>query len=755
VKEENNKNMAYTLAIVDEGLLGLTNFTTPDPHGSMYAREALGVKTWDVYDYVLGAFGGELDRILSIGGDGAINVPLERKNANRFKPVVISKGPFHLKGGKQVHKLTMPNYVGSVRVMVVAANRDAAYGNAEKIVPVKKPLMALATLPRVLGPGETLRLPVNVFAMDGKVKNVDIKVAESSGLVSLANGASKSISFSKPGDQMVYFDLKVGEATGIAKFKITASGNGETATDEIEVDIRNPNPVVTNVYEGILQPNENWTQSYESFGTSGSNSGILEVSVLPPVNLGERLNYLLQYPHGCIEQITSGAFPQLYVGSIMELNEQQKRQAAQNVEAAIGKLNNFQLSQGGFAYWPGGEMSDWGSSYAGHFLVEAKNAGYNVPSGMIDRFVKYQQQLAKRWSPTVRVGYSQSENELAQAYRLYTLALARKPEQSSMNRMREIKTLSPEAKWRLAAAYALAGKTETGKELVKNATATATAYNDYSISYGSPLRDESMILETQVLLGDLTNAASNARHIAGQLGNNTWYSTQTTAFSLLSLGKYLGKSKSSGKFTFTYTLNGKSVNAGSNLSLMQINVPADKVRSGSVSVKNTSGGVLYTRFLMRGQPLLGDASAASNNLRIDVNYTTPAGEKLNPSNLRQGTDFVAEVIVSHTGSRAYNFKEMALTQIFPSGWEIINTRLHSFAEFSNTSVPEYLDLRDDRVLTYFDIARSTRQVYRVRLNAAYQGKYYLPSVYCEAMYDNSINARVPGMWVNVVGDKGI
>jgi uncharacterized protein YfaS (alpha-2-macroglobulin family) len=98
---------------------------------------------------------------------------------------------------------------------------------------------------------------------------------------------------------------------------------------------------------------------------------------------------------------------------------------------------------------------------------------------------------------------------------------------------------------------------------------------------------------------------------------------------------------------------------------------------------------------------------------------------------------------------------MALTQIFPSGWEIINTRLHSFAEFSNTSVPEYLDLRDDRVLTYFDIARSTRQVYRVRLNAAYQGKYYLPSVYCEAMYDNSINARVPGMWVNVVGDKGI
>ena len=204
VSEANNEPMAYTLAIVDEGLLGLTNFKTPDPHGSLYAREALGVKTWDLYDYVLGAYGGELNRVLSIGGDEDLNAPSERKNANRFQPVVLHAGPFYLKKGKAKHTFRMPNYVGQVRVMLVAANEDAAYGNAQKIVPVKKPLMAIATLPRVLGPGETLRLPVSIFAMDKKVQNVDVLLNESTGLVNITGGKTKQLRFANPGEDLAY-----------------------------------------------------------------------------------------------------------------------------------------------------------------------------------------------------------------------------------------------------------------------------------------------------------------------------------------------------------------------------------------------------------------------------------------------------------------------------------------------------------------------------------------------------------------------
>ncbi|MCB9340905.1 MAG: hypothetical protein H6577_22490 [Lewinellaceae bacterium] len=755
VSEENNENMAYTLAVVDEGLLGLTNFKTPDPHGALYAREALGVKTWDLYDYVLGAYGGELERILSIGGDGEINAPMERKNANRFKPVVLHEGPFYLSGGKKKHTFKMPNYVGSVRVMVVAANKDAAYGSSEKTVPVKKPLMALATLPRVLGPGETLRMPVSIFAMESKVKNVDVQLAETTGLVKISGGATKQMNFPQPGEDQAYFDLNVGDQTGIAKFKVTARGGGETATQDIEIDVRNPNPFVTNVYAGLIQGAGEWSQDFKPVGVAGTNTGFLEVSSIPPLKLNERLHYLITYPHGCIEQTTSSAFPQLYVDKLTKLDESQKKEVAENVSAAIDKLKNFQMGSGAFTYWPGNDYDSWGTNYAGHFLLEAKNAGYTVPQGMIDRFVSFQKGQAKRWNPSTR-GDVHSPTELDQAYRLYTLALAREPEMSAMNRMRELKNLSPESRWRLAAAYALAGKEDIGKQISQNVPVNINPYDYWGETYGSSLRDEAMILETQVLLGEMEAAAANLLHIAESLSQDSWYSTQTTAYALLAIGKFAGKSKVGDDFRFSFNLgNSKWVDAGNTTPVMQIEVPVEKgIRS--VAVKNSGGSPLYARLILNGQPLAGTETAASNNILIEVSYKTTTGEKLDPARLPQGTDFIAEVLVTHPGTRAMNFEEMALTQIFPSGWEIINARLSNFPEFSNTTVPKYQDIRDDRVYTYFDIRRGDRQLYRIRLNAAYQGRYYLPAASCEAMYDHSINARRPGQWVEVMsGDKAL
>ncbi|RZK83603.1 MAG: hypothetical protein EOO98_17390, partial [Pedobacter sp.] len=121
VGEQNGKAMTYTIALVDEGLLDLTRFKTPDPHGAFYAREGLGVKTWDLFDYVLGAWGGNLERILSIGGDGSINKNLNPAKANRFKAVVKFMGPFTVgKGESKTHKFKLPQYIGAVRAMVVA-----------------------------------------------------------------------------------------------------------------------------------------------------------------------------------------------------------------------------------------------------------------------------------------------------------------------------------------------------------------------------------------------------------------------------------------------------------------------------------------------------------------------------------------------------------------------------------------------------------------------------------------------------------
>ncbi|RME08517.1 MAG: alpha-2-macroglobulin [Bacteroidetes bacterium] len=751
VSEKNGEPMAYTLAIVDEGLLGLTNFKTPDPHASFYAREALNVHTWDLYDQVLGAFNGKLERVLSLGGDADVNTPLERKNANRFKPVVLNAGPFYLKRGSKEHKFTLPNYIGSVRVMVVAANTSGAYGNAEKTVPVRKPLMVLATLPRTLAPGDQFQLPVTVFAMDKKVKNVTLNLREDSGLCEIVNGGSKSLQFSSTGEQMATFAIQVREGVGIARFRVEASGAGEKAFDEIEIDVKNPNPFISKVYPALIAPGQSWAQDFEPLGIRGTNQAILEASVIPPLNLGERLNFLLRYPHGCIEQTTSSAFPQLYVGKLMKLTKDQQQRIQHNVTAAINKLKNFQNGSGGFGYWPGGNADEWATCYAGHFLMEAQKAGYSVPDNMIKRFIKYQQTMARLWTPTTVAGAGRDYSQRTQAYRLFTLALAGKAEESSMNRLRAYPRLSQMSKWRLAEAYALTGKRKISEELVKAVPVAVSPYTELSYTYGSDLRDAAIVLEAQVLLGDKMAAAENAKAIAERISENTWYSTQTTAYSLMALARYLGEFAPSEEFSISYALGtGARADAGSNEPVLQIEIPVDEGNNRRVNVTNTSETPVYVQLILSGQPstqMLVEDDA--RQLRIDVRYTTVNGRELEPYSLPQGTDFIAEVMVTHPGSIVRNFNELALEQLFPAGWEILNARMFQTAEFSDTSTPEYVDVRDDRVYTYFDLRRNERKVFRVRLNAAYVGRYYLPPTTCSAMYDNNIFARRAGNWVRV------
>ncbi|MCR9287505.1 MAG: MG2 domain-containing protein [Bacteroidetes bacterium] len=756
IGEEKGQDMAYTIAVVDDGLLDLTNFKTPNPHDAFYAREALGVKTWDVYDDVLGAYGGELERILSIGGDGELGNAADKKNANRFKPVVMHLGPFYLKNGEKAkHEIKMPNYVGSVRTMVVAANSDGSYGKADKTTPVRKPLMVLATLPRVLGPTETLKLPVSVFAMDKKIKTVNVTIEEMSGLVKVEGSKSQSLSFTQPGESMVYFNLKVSQSVGIAKFKITAKGNGETATQEIELNVRNPNPYVTNVHAQTIQAGGTWEKDFLPVGMYGTNEGILEVSNIPPINLGERLNYLLRYPHGCIEQTTSSGFPQLYVDKLMDLNETQKQSVPRNIQATINRLKLFQTSDGGFSYWPGEPTaSDWGSNYGGHFILEAKNLGYQLPSNMLNRWTKFQKKLARQWSYKIggfRDNGSYNHNDLMQSYRLYTLALAGEPETGAMNRMRETDGISAQAKWRLAAAYALIGKPEIAKALINKLPTEIEKYAELGGSYGSDLRDQGMILETLTLMKDMNDAADLTKTVSEKLSSERWFSTQTTAYCLLAIGKFAenGFSDENLKFAFQFG-GGKSTNAGSESPMMQVAIPVDEMKNRSLSVKNSNQGVLYARLILTGQPLIGDQSAASENLKIEVAYKATDGTRINPNQLEQGTDFIAEVTVHNPGTKGITYEEMALTQIFPSGWEILNTRMSNFTSLNNATRPEYQDIRDDRIYTYFDIKNNSRHVYRIHLNAAYEGRYYLPTVSCEAMYDNTINARMPGEWVEVL-----
>ncbi len=744
VSESNGKPMTYTLAIVDDGLLDLTNFKTPDPHSTFYAREALGIKTWDLYPFVASGFSGSISKILSIGGDGEENATDPLNEVNRFKPMVRFEGPFYLEANAtNTHPISIPNYVGSVRTMVIAG-QDGSYGKTEKTTPVRKPVMVLATLPRVLGPAETVKLPVSVFAMQKGIKNVEIKV-ETNDIFEVEESNTTSVFFDEPGDQIVSFSLKTKPMIGVGKVLVTAKSGNETAYHEIEIAVRNPNTPFTQVLSKNLDAGERWEIPMELQGMSGTNTAILELSRIPPIDFGKRLNYLVQYPHGCIEQTTSTAFAQLLVGEVVELNDEQKKTIEQNIKKGIDRIGLFMTPSDGLAYWPGKEDAhSWGTSYAYHFLIEAQKRGYYVPSTLLNSINSYQENMGSKWKNN---RYRRSD--LNQAYRLYTLALAGTPELGAMNRFRERQNLSIQARWRLAAAYALIGQIEAAKDIVNGITLYVDEYIELSGNFGSRLRDQAMILETLSLLNREEEATDLSRNISQSLSSRDWYSTQTTAYSLIAISKFLNRFNTSGELDASYSLSSGSKGAIESIAYVrQLPLGIKEDQENTLMLQNNGSGTLFTRLILEGTPLIGDNISASNNLVQRVRYLTLDGKTIDPSELDQGSDLIIEIAVQNPGLRG-NYQEMALSAIFPSGWEIRNTRMDSKAFQTPSANFDYQDIRDDRVYTYFQLPANTNKAFRFQVNASYEGRFYLPAISAYAMYDETINARTAGQWVNI------
>jgi hypothetical protein len=452
------------------------------------------------------------------------------------------------------------------------------------------------------------------------------------------------------------------------------------------------------------------------------------------------MQYLIQYPHGCLEQTTSSAFPQLFIADIFDINTAKKKEVQQNVESAIKRVGSYQTPNGGFAYWPGQNYADdWSSSYVGHFLLEADKKGYVLPIGFKSSWVNYQQDIARQWRSGT--GYS----DLAQAYRLYTLALSGNADIASMNRLRETTNLSNEGKFRLAAAYGLVGQESVAQQIIKSANYDFSEGKYEYQTYGSSDRNRAMALETFVLLNDKVKAQEMARNLAQRLSSDQWMSTQSTAYCLLALAKFADMIGGKG-IKASIAVNGGNITINTDKTLANTGLGI-KTGTNSINIKNTGENLLYVSIIKTGILPVGEERELQRNLVANVVFKGRNGNKLDPSSIMQGTDFVAEV--SLTNTKAELIKNVALSEIFPSGWEIVNTRFTDFGDFAENEVT-YTDLRDDRANFYFDMKKNETKVFRVLLNASYLGRYYLPGIQAEAMYDYDYAVRTKGQWVEVV-----
>lgn len=730
VSEKGGNEMAYTVAIVDEGLLDLTHFKTPDPWKQFNAHEALGVRTWDAYNFVIGAYGGKIEQLFSIGGDDELDAAAGSKSLiNRFTSVVKFAGPFHLKkGGSNTHKFFMPNYNGRVRVMVVAGNGNA-YGNAEKSISVRQPVMVLGTLPRVISQGDEISVPATVFATKDGVGKVNVKIS-CSNKFSVIGNADATLDFKKIEDKTVKFSIKAGDISGIGTVTITAkSGNCESIY-KAELEVRSISDEKVEVQRLTVGAGKEWKGQIKSIGINGTNSLEVELSGVTPINIRERMNYLTGYPHGCLEQLVSKAFPQIYLSKLVSMDDYEIKNASDAVSYALSRLSAYQMYDGSLAYWQGASTSSvWGSAYALHFMIEAENAGYNVPYSVKENLIKYISSAAKGWKPVQNApNVTKGVDVTVQAYRLYVLALAGKYELGTLNRLKEESGTSL-SQYLMAGAYALAGKRDAVGLILSADNIEQDSYYS-TLNFGSEMRDNALRLQILCILDQQSEAIRLYNLIASELSSDNWLNTQEIAVALTSVAKFQDKYGKPVPVNGTINYDGKSFEFNSSVTVSK-KLYSNSDEFGEMSINNAGKGPLFVTIYNKGVVNENDIKPNSNGLGLVVSYTDSDFRPIDVKEMAQGKNFIATVTVKN--SSASDVSNVAVTQILPAGWEIIGV--------SGDGLSHY-DIRDDRILSYIDFLPIGKQIIiTVRLNASYVGKYLLPAVKCEAMYEQSIQAN--------------
>ncbi|MCB9496120.1 MAG: hypothetical protein H6686_04445 [Fibrobacteria bacterium] len=745
IREENRKPMRAILAIVDEGLLDLTRFATPNPWKAFQGREALQVQGWDMHDLVIDAWGGSTDRLFAVGGsEEEARKKAEQNKGNPFPPMVVVKGPFDVPAKGLDLDVDIPRYTGSVRMMLISSQEEA-FGSTDRTVKVRAPVMALLTVPRALSPSDESTLPVTVFASKpGKVQ-VHLKTT---GPIEVVGPTTRTVEFAKEGDALVSFPIRapggIGQATAIVEVSSPA-GKGSDAQAFL---VRHPGAPQTRAT--FLVPNDSmaWSLDLASWGIPGTRSNRLEISATGLVGMQDRIEDLIHYPHGCLEQTLSGLVPQIFLRRLVPWIAMDKQEESRkNVVAGIDRLRLFQTPSGGLTLWPGeGEVYPWGTLWAMRGMLAAREAGYDVPAGLFDPTLDWIRDKARTFRPGSEADHGDT---LAQVTRLDLLALAGKPDLAAMNRLREA-PLSDVDRWTLAAAYASAGRPDVAKQLAAKAGSQVSKVRTLSHTLNSPLRDRALLAEAMFRAGEKAKALEQMAQVRRDLRDYSyWYSTQEMGTALLAQARIQGNAEVKSTFPVRWRIDGgawstTSISGGSG----QIPLPSDA--NGRLDIRMEGQVAAEAMLTTRAVPGADQPIPPGKGFDLSVRYEDPNGNRIDPTRIAQGEDFRVIATVRNTSSKRLD--NVALVQIFPGGWEIRNEALEGAEQGTEVVKPSHwwdhprirrTEIRDDRAIHYLELPYGGTVKLVLGIRAAYKGSYLRPGAHVEALYDASWNATLP------------
>ncbi|MEO5948192.1 MAG: alpha-2-macroglobulin family protein, partial [Chitinophagaceae bacterium] len=753
-----------TLSAVDNGVLQISDFKTPNPYDYFYQKKALQVTAFDLYPLL---FEEVRARLSSTGGDGAFGEMEKRVNplaAKRIKVVSYWGGIKKANGsGVAEFEFDVPQFSGELRLMAVSY-KGQSFGAADNTMTVADPIVISTALPRFLSPGDTVNVPVTLTNTTSKAANVTATIAVE-GPMKVYGANNQTINLAANAEGSATFKVVADPTVNVGKIMITVNGMGEKFTDATEISVRPPSTLQKSTGSGsitggstqkinIARPDDPVGRGLSDF-MPGSTNYSLVVSRSPALELGEQLRYLVQYPYGCTEQTVSAAFPQIYYSDLSDLMTQANKDASKinantNILEAIRRIKMRQLYSGAVTLWDGEGKEDWWTTiYSAHFLLEAKKAGFDVDNSLLNTMLNYINNKLKN-KETITYYYNRDQNKKIApkevAYGLYVLALAGRTNVPAMNYYKANPAiLALDSRYLLAAAYATAGDKRSFAAILPGSFSGEQSVPQTGGSYYSDVRDEAIALNALIDV-DPGNAqiGTMVKHVADKLKARKYLSTQERSFAFLALGKH-ARAANSSTATAEIKVNGKVIAKvdGGQWTGSRNSVPAFAENGNTapaIEITTKGNGRLYYFWQAEGISASGAYKEEDSYLKVRRHFYDRNGKSITSNTFKQND----LIIIGITLERSFNtpIENVVITDLLPAGFEIENPRTKEIPGMDwikDAVTPTALDVRDDRINFFVD-ANSNKQTYYYAVRAVSPGNYKMGPVSADAMYNGEYHS---------------
>ena len=730
-----SKNADVAIALVDDGVLGLTHYKVPDLLNHFWGLKKLNSQGFDIYDQLVPVEDRTTEQ-LHPGGDEAMGALALDGTIQRFKILSLFEGVIYPdERGMLKVDLDIPEFSGRGRLFAVAAS-GRNFGSGETTIEIARDIVTETGLPRFAAPGDSFAVPTSVFNTSNENRDVKINLVPE-GLMLSESFADLKISAGSKASFTTTARALGGSNKAILKVVTSWNEHGQekSYTQEIELPVRSAWPTITLGGSGVFE-NGTTRLNLPLDNFTGDISGTLTLADTPAVNLTRAVNFLNTYPYGCLEQTISRAWPFLILpDAVAELDPLITTDEAirERTEGAITRIQAMQLYDGSFAMWPGNSRTfEWGSVYAAHFLLNARNVGVNFPEEMLTGALNWIRQFLASM-PMYNSTDDERDDLTTKAYAVYVLALNGERPLGWIEYLRENSdNLRQSGHIYLAGAQAIIdGRADALRDV------TAGRSSGYS---GRTL--ESVTRNTAALLSmwlDVEPQAPEVTELALRLvklgDNGEWFSTQDNAASITALARYnveaaSAKSDINARVT-TETSDRPILVYTSNNGTASVNV-SELPKNTALMIEAEGNGQGCYSWSITGFPK-SQPKAERRNVNIDCVYFD---EKGNLINLNQPIEHgkIIQVILSVKPSMVIN--NLALSYLLPAGFELENPRLDDGVNDTN-GYGVVNDIRDDRLVLFFDRLSGERS-YGFKMRAVTRGTFKVPQISAYGMYDASV-----------------